>query len=191
MDRLWTLGCKMRWKTAILLLVGLAIGIGLGLLVLRNTRGTNEGTSTVRRKPLTAGSVAPDFSLNRLDGEALSLSQFKGKPVVINFWASWCVPCKEEMPLLEKNAQTYKDQVAFLGINVQESDATAAQFVKETGITFPVVLDINAKTADLYFVRGYPTTFFIDAAGDIRTVSVGPLNELTLGENLSKLGIEP
>jgi cytochrome c biogenesis protein CcmG/thiol:disulfide interchange protein DsbE len=86
-----------------------------------------------------------------------------GQPVVINFWASWCVPCREEAPTLEQNWRKYKDQgVRFLGVNVQDSEDDARAFVEEFGITFPSVPDTDLKLWTKFGVRGLPETFFID-----------------------------
>lgn len=110
------------------------------------------------------GSQAPEFELPLLGSdEMLSSQQLRGKPVVVNFWASWCVPCREEAPILEEAWQKYKDAgVQFLGVNVQDSRADAQAFVDEFGITFPSVRDTELELWTKTGVRGVPETFFID-----------------------------
>ncbi|MEX2551817.1 MAG: TlpA disulfide reductase family protein [Actinomycetota bacterium] len=110
------------------------------------------------------GKTAPEFQLPLLGtGQLLSSEQLKGHPVVINFWASWCVPCREEARTLEQGWLKYKDEgVRILGVNVQDSEADAQAFVKEFGVTFPSVRDTDLKLWTKMGVRGLPETFFID-----------------------------
>lgn len=110
------------------------------------------------------GSPAPEFELPLLGSdEMLSSQQLQGRPVVVNFWASWCVPCREEAPILEEAWQKYRDAgVVFLGVNVQDTQADAQAFVEEFGITFPSVRDTDLKLWTDTGVSGVPETFFID-----------------------------
>lgn len=110
------------------------------------------------------GKAAPEFELPLLgSGELLSSEQLKGQPVVLNFWASWCIPCREEARTLERSWQKYKDQgVRIVGVNVQDSEADAQAFVNEFGVTFPSVRDTDLKLWTKLGVRGLPETFFID-----------------------------
>lgn len=110
------------------------------------------------------GTQAPEFELPLLGSdEKLSSQQLRGRPVVVNFWASWCVPCREEAPILEGTWQKYKDAgVEFLGVNVQDTQADAQAFVDEFGITFPSVRDTDLELWTKMGVRGVPETFFID-----------------------------
>jgi cytochrome c biogenesis protein CcmG/thiol:disulfide interchange protein DsbE len=111
----------------------------------------------------TVGNSVPDFELPTLDGNTLSSEELKGHPVVVNFWASWCVPCREEAPRLERAWRRYKDDdVIFLGVNIKDAESDARKFVDDFNITYPVVRDLDQKLTRSFGVRGLPETFFID-----------------------------
>jgi cytochrome c biogenesis protein CcmG/thiol:disulfide interchange protein DsbE len=136
----------------------------------------------VRSAParLEAGERIPDFSLETLDGsDVLTRGDFTGHPVVINFWASWCVPCKQEARLLEKTYEAYRDEgVTFLGVNIKDAPADAQDFLDRYGIEYQIVRDPNEVLAGVLGVTGIPETFFIDDAGTfVSTVSGDPLGE--------------
>lgn len=170
---------------------GLLLGAVLGTLLFANGFFVNETTKPEPGLPLTIGSPAPDFSLGQLAGEKVSLSDFKGKPVIINFWATWCLPCKEEMPLLDKVTHQHAGQVVVLGVNVGEKAGLVEAYLKETEVTFPILLDSSEKVADMYFVRNFPMTFFVDADGVVRAQQIGLLQEKNLARYLATIGIEP
>lgn len=111
-----------------------------------------------------AGRPAPSFELALLDGSGvLSDEDLKGHPVVINFWASWCIPCREEAPLFERTWRAYRDEgVIFLGVNIKDAESDARSFVEEFGITYPVVRDVNQDLTTDFGVKGLPETFFVD-----------------------------
>jgi cytochrome c biogenesis protein CcmG/thiol:disulfide interchange protein DsbE len=112
--------------------------------------------------------AAPAFTLTRLDtaGGKLSLAELKGKPVVVNFWASWCVPCKAEAPALQKTYEQYKAQgLTVLGIDAQDFRGDARKFAKRFGVTYPVVYDGSGSTLGKWGVTGFPETFFVDRSG--------------------------
>lgn len=123
---------------------------------------------------LSVGDPAPDFQLNSLDGQTVSLSDFKGSPVLLNFWASWCGPCVKEMPYLQ---QIYDDWqvmgLTLLAVNIMESPSKVEDFMQSQGLTFPVLLDSEGEIAGQYVEEGIPTTFFIDTEGIIQYVQVG------------------
>ena len=109
------------------------------------------------------GKPAPEFSLPLLAGGNLDSRALKGAPVMINFWASWCEPCRAEAPSLERKWQAYRALgVKFVGVNVQDSDEEAAAFTKEFGLSFPIVRDVDLVLYRKFGVRGLPETFFID-----------------------------
>lgn len=119
------------------------------------------------------GSTAPDFSLTGLDGTKTELSDYRGKAVMVNFWGSWCEPCIREMPAIQRQYEKWKDKgLVVLGLNLDESKVTVQSYVKQTGVTFPVLFDKELRMRDRYAVRYYPTTFFIDPAGKIVKIAV-------------------
>ena len=119
--------------------------------------------------PTPTLAMAPDFTVYDADGEPVRLSDFRGTPVVINFWASWCGPCQSEMPAFDAAAAEYEGQVRFLMINLtdgsQETQATAQAFLDEQGYAFPVYFDLDLEAASAYGVYGIPVTYFVDAEG--------------------------
>lgn len=133
---------------------------------------------------------APDFTVYTAEGVPVSLSDMKGKPVVLNFWASWCGPCKSEMPAFEAAWQEYGEQVQFLMVNLtggSETIETAAAFLVDAGYTFPVFYDTKGQGSAAYQVYSIPATFFIDKKGNIVASQVGAMNEATLQEYLEKI----
>jgi len=118
---------------------------------------------------------APDFALPTLSGETVRLTDLRGKVVLLNFWATWCVPCRKEMPTIEALYQRYKDRgLEVLGMNLDKGSSPDVEaFVKEVGVTFHIVLDPAWATMRAYKVRGLPTTFLIDRAGDVRVQDIG------------------
>ena len=131
-------------------------------------------------------SVAPDFKLVSLSGKEVRLSDLKGKPVVLNFWASWCGPCREESPLLGSTAKKYDDNVEFLGVAVNDSEDKVKTFSKRSGMDYHIGLD-NGSIADAYNVNGIPATFFIDSDGQIVDTWVGGISEENLTTRIEKL----
>jgi thiol-disulfide isomerase/thioredoxin len=124
--------------------------------------------------------LAPDFTLTDLEGKTVRLSDFQGKPVIINFWATWCAPCRLEMPALEAIYQKYKDKgLIVLGVNTGERvrDQGLTERVKthaqQLGINFPVLLDTTDSVANLYRLRAYPTSYFIDSSGKVTDMRRG------------------
>jgi cytochrome c biogenesis protein CcmG, thiol:disulfide interchange protein DsbE len=145
----------------------------------------------------------PDFALPRLQGGSLSSEDLKGSPLVVNFFASWCAPCREEAPVLEAAWKRYRDDgVRFLGVNVQDTEGDARRFVRDYGITYPVVRDAERTFAQGLAVYGLPQTFFIDdewrlldvGAGDRlressggRVVTLGAISEKELDDHIGRL----
>ena len=149
-----------------------------------------------------SGGSAPGFELPLLDGSGvLTDSDLRGKLVVINFWASWCIPCREEAPLLEKAWKSYRDEgVIFLGVNIKDAESDAKSFVKDFGITYPTVRDLDQTLTNAFGVKGLPETFFVDhrwtfigavsgvQTGDQQgTVILGAISEDELFSNLDVL----
>lgn len=132
--------------------------------------------------------AAPDFTLAQLKGDPLTLSSFRGKPVLINFWATWCPPCRRELPALQAAYTAYQDKIGFIAVNVKEDAAAVAALVDELDLTFPIALDPDGQVSDVaYEVRGIPTTIFVDAFGVVAARHVGPLDETTIENYLAPL----
>jgi len=131
------------------------------------------------------GSYAPDFTLVSLDGESVTLSELRGSTVVLNFWASWCAPCRYEMPLLQATYEAYgADGLVVLAVNMGEERRRVEGFVEDMVATFPVFGDEETRVGSLYRVRGAPTTYFIDRDGVVRQRYVGQLTAGILGSIL-------
>jgi len=153
----------------------LAIALALGLVATScpgqsTTNGGNGGTTG----PPVVGKLAPDFELDTLDGQTVILSQLKGSPVLVNFWATWCAPCRYEMPFLQQIYEDWPgDELLLLTINVGESSSDVSQFMQSEGFSFTVLLDGEVAVAQRYNVQGIPTTLFIDKEGIIQNIHVG------------------
>ena len=172
-----------RWLLLITLLVG-AVWIYLSRV---------PAAVADRDRSLTApmtGFLAPDFTLTALDGGNMQLSTLRGKPVILNFWATWCPPCRAEMPELEALWQRYRDDgLLLIGVDQGENAATVEQFARGVvGTTFPLLLDTNQAVGRAYGVRALPTTVFIDAEGRIQDVRIGgPMNRAMLMDSVNKI----
>ena len=133
---------------------------------------------------------APDFTLKSLDGNNLRLEEFRGKVVLINFWASWCGPCRQEMPLLDRLHHRYEDTgFTVLGVNVEGDSKPAQEIVDKTKVTFPVLIDEGQKVSELYDLEAMPSTIVIDRDGVIRYIHLGykPGDESKYVEVVKKL----
>lgn len=137
------------------------------------------------------GFSAPDFTMEALGGGQVSLSELRGKVVMINLWASWCPPCREEMPAIERVYQKYKDQgFVVLGVNTtsQDQEAGAARFVQEFSLNFPILFDRSGSVSARYALRALPTTFFVDRKGVIQEVVIGgPMSETSMRARVESL----
>ena len=139
----------------------------LGLLIWKVAFGRTTGAAD----ELAEGKLvhAPAFTLDRLDRDGqLAVGDLKGKAVVVNFWASWCVPCRDEAPVLQKTYERYRDQgLVVLGVDVNDFRQDARRFMKRYGLTYPVVYDGKGSTVGKWGVRGFPETFFVDRTGKL------------------------
>ncbi len=135
------------------------------------------------------GHPAPDFTLPTVDGEPFTLSDLRGTPVVLNFWATWCGPCRAEMPELQSAAQHYEPAIRIIGVDQGEAPKVVQAFLDELGVTFTIPLDNDMGVGDHYRIMGLPTTFFIDRDGIIRQIWAGEMNGIILAEAIA--GILP
>ena len=177
---------KRRWE--ILMLASLAAGI---LWTVASRLPSAVGAPLSSSPSPREGFLAPDFTLNTLDGYQVTLSDLRGKIVVINFWATWCLPCRAETPALEKAYEQYEDSgVVILGVNLTNQDliSDVEAFVQEFSLTYPILLDRDGSAVYLYRVNGLPSTFFINRQGVIRTVVVGgPMSETFIRSKIEAL----
>jgi peroxiredoxin len=139
--------------------------------------------------PPEAGKPAPDFTLRSLDGEVVSLGDFRGQTVVLNFWATWCGPCRREFPEFVEAYERNKDRgLVILAVNLRENTQSVREFASDFGATFPVLLDADGSVASQYRLRGLPVTWFIDAQGFARLQIIGLVSERLLQEGLAAAG---
>jgi len=142
--------------------------------------------------PPQNGGPAPNFTLKASDGRTVTLSAFRGEVVLLNFWATWCEPCKKEMPAIQAAHEQYKAQgLVVLAVNFGESADKAAGFAHHGQMTFPILLDPDLKVAETYGVRSLPVTLFIDAEGIIRErIFGGTLTKEGIGQIFEKMRVE-
>ena len=170
--------------------------ISIGILVLGALwiwwSATPPGSTTAGAIPAPQeGFLAPDFELVTLEGEMVSLAEMRGKVVLLNFWASWCPPCRKEMPAMQKIFDEYnQEDFVILAVNSTNQDriSDAEAFSIEQGLSFPILLDTDGRVANQYQVRSLPTSFFIDPNGIIREIVIGgPMAEVLLRTRVEKL----
>lgn len=174
---------SFRWSSAILwiVVIGVLALLGWGLV---NSQATRP----------EAGEVAPAFNMQFFNGyewesrSSADLSDLRGKVVVLNFWASWCVECKVEAALLEDSWQKYRDQdVVFLGITYADVEPNAMQYLLDYDVTYPNAPDLGTVISEDYEITGVPETFFIDKSGVIKHVQLGPVSERQLNGLIDEL----
>lgn len=176
---------KIGWMVGLLALV-LLIG---GASVLYNRMSEDTAPPPVAAPPTETETTeeetvepvaAPDFTVFNSQGEPVQLSDFIGTPVILNFWASWCSPCKSEMPDFESAYQNYGDEIQFMMVNMtdnnQETVERASSFITDSGYTFPVFFDTQLSAAIAYGVTSIPATYFVDTGGNLVAYGIGPLN---------------
>ena len=179
---------RVRFLHGLLLLLT-AAGVLVSLVVVLQPRsgGIALPTSLPGLAPApSVGRAAPDFALQLLDGSRMTLSGLRGKPVILNFWATWCPPCRTEMPDLQAVWQEHQSEgVVIVGVDLGEDPATVQSYVSRVGVTYPIALDIDQRVGETYGTGSLPTTYFIDRNGTVRDRYTGGMNKRVM---VSKLG---
>lgn len=175
-----------------ILLISLII-IMAGWAIYQYIEGSEEEPSVEKNNEvedvgLSIGQSAPDFKLTSLEGEETQLSKFRGKPVILNFWATWCPPCRAEMPDFQ---QLYESEdVEILAVNLSESEQsekTVQDFIEEYDLSFPILMDRGSAVTEIYKVQVFPTSFIIDSEGIIQFSARGAINYEIMQKELSKV----
>ncbi len=163
-----------------ILLMGIALLVLLAVFVAGVRLWQSSGNALSNVKPVQVGAPAPDITLAQLEngapGEKIALSSLRGHPVILNFWATWCVPCRAEFPAMDAKFREYKDSKKLLVIGVDVGGEPAAdiqRFIGETGVSFPVWLDSQDAANRVYHIQALPTTFFIDRNGIVKDIKIG------------------
>jgi cytochrome c biogenesis protein CcmG, thiol:disulfide interchange protein DsbE len=148
-------------------------------------------TSTGKTSAPQAGFTAPDFKLKTPDGEEYTLSELKGNAVLVNLWATWCPPCRAEMPAIDKMYKEYKDQgfvVLAVNMTYQDDPTSVAPFIQEHALTFPILLEETGSVGAAYQLRSLPSSYFINRAGIIQEVVIGgPMSEALLRTRIEQI----
>jgi len=163
------------------------IGLGIGIIILLTLFFVFAYGLQKRESTQLENMAAPDFTITSFEGEQYSLESLRGTPLVINFWASWCIECYKEAALLEQAHQDFKDDIVFLGIDYLDTDKEAMAYMDKYGITYPSGPDIKSAMAKAYRITGVPETFFIDRDGNIIHVQIGPIERMQLYQLLQRL----
>ena len=150
-------------------------------------KGETDDTAEEQYQPV----IAPDFTVYDIDGNEVKLSDFYGKPMIINFWASWCGPCQMEMPEFQNAYDEYGDKINFVIVNMtdgnRETVETASDFMADSGYTFPVYYDTDMDAAATYGVRSLPTTYFADSDGHLVIYGSGALTEDMMAQGIGMI----
>ena len=171
----------------IILVVTLTLVLSVGMAI--TGCSSNSASSTQGTQGTKVGNLAPDFQLDNLEGASVSLSDFRGNPVMLNFWATWCSPCVREMPDIQS---MYEEQsvkgLVLLPVNMGGTSSQVNEFLQNHDLFLPVLLDIDREVAQKYGIRAIPTTFFIDEEGIIQVVKVGAFpNKEAIENDLNKI----
>lgn len=175
---------RLEWATLIVLVALL----GAGWIYLSRDPTPSVGAVPVNTAPFV-GNLAPDFTLQTLDNETITLRDFTdaGQPVVLNFWATWCPPCRVEMPYFDRASTRYDGRAAILSVNQAESPETIRAFAEKNGLTYPLLIDQDMRVNNLYGILNLPTTLFIDKNGVVKEVLVGTISQAVLDDRIEKL----
>jgi len=179
-----------KWRTLLLAVLLIVLIFGAGGLY-EGLKDQVEETLPVESTTPTEAKLAPGFTVFNAAGEEVALSDLRGKPVVVNFWATWCGYCVEEMPLFQAAYEKYGDQIHFMMIDVtdgtQETKEKAEAFLADTGYTFPVYFDLQMNASTVYKVNSMPVTYFIGAQGEAVAWKPGAITEEVLQQGIDLL----
>lgn len=175
---------RNRYEWAIWIVV--AALLGGGWIVLSREEVMEAQTLTLTEAPIV-GHLAPDFTLQTALGETHTLNDYRGQPVVLNFWASWCGPCRIEMPYFERVQMKFNGRATILGVNQGESATTVRDFGLKQSIGYPLLVDEDNAVNLRYTINSLPTTIFVDADGVVREVIVGAISQAVLEDRVSNL----
>lgn len=149
------------------------------------------GLNKAQAGPRDSG-MAPGFTITSFDGKTVTLSELRGQVVIINFWASWCQPCREEAAYLEKTWRKYQNQgVVFIGVDYVDTEKEALAYIKEFDITYLNGPDIGTRISQAFNIQGVPETYFVAKSGELRGVHIGPLQSPQLDDKINELLAEP
>ena len=178
---------NVKWVISLVVFALLLTGAVLGYNYLKTLYSSDQLAET-QNEDTSEENPAPEFSVIDIDGNIVKLSNFSGKPVIINFWASWCPPCKNEMPDFNEKYLEYKDEIHFVMVNLtdgrQETKESAEKFLATTDYTFPVYFDSDLSGAYTYGIYSVPQTFFIDAEGVLVTGAQGAISGYILQKGI-------
>lgn len=179
---------RTRFEWAVLIVTAALLG-GAWIVVSRDA--TAESSPTTLAEAPIVGHPAPDFTLVDSVGQPVALSDYAssaaGRPVVLNFWATWCAPCRIEMPHLQNASRKYDGRATILGINQGEPAEMVSEFGNEFDISYPLLVDAGSSVSRLYNVTGLPTTVFIDAGGVVREVVIGMVSQAVLEDRIERM----
>jgi cytochrome c biogenesis protein CcmG/thiol:disulfide interchange protein DsbE len=186
-----------RLRLGVLIGTGLMLGVLLGILIMKpssliriSAKFQRPVSVYLQTGAAAIGKPAPDFTISGLGNSEIQLSKYVGYPVVLNFWASWCIPCQVEMPYLQQRYQSLNSRLAVIGVNAGESKSDVQKFVDDFGLTFDIGLDARGAVQKKYIVVGLPVTYFIDEQGVVRAEHIGEMSEEQLNGYLALLGVQ-
>ncbi|MED4780931.1 TlpA disulfide reductase family protein [Brevibacillus choshinensis] len=169
------------------LVLAMLVTVGVGYAVWQQPQQSATVVADVQKPEV--GYLAPHFTLTGLDNQVYKVEGKRTKPVILNFWASWCGPCRMEAPDLQKLHEKYKSQVDFYGVNVTNNDSpeAAAAFVQAYKLSFPIPMDVAGTVSNRYLIQAFPTTYLVDKEGVVRKKIIGMIDAATLELELRKL----
>ncbi len=171
-------------EVSLVIMLALVVTVGFAMFGC-----SSDSTTSTPARDTSVGSLAPDFQFYNPQEELVSLSDLRGEPVILNFWATWCGPCVYEMPYLQEVYEEWSDKgLVLLAINIRGTSSQVEEFLRSHGLSLPVLLDSQGAVAARYNIRAYPTTFFIDKEGTIQAVRVGAFpNKEAIEDYLDKI----